>query len=84
MEEASFGVIPLRKKGNSWEVLLVQLIAGHWSFPKGRAESEEKPLQVAERELFEETGLKVKKILHETPLVESYFFYRKNSASKKQ
>jgi bis(5'-nucleosidyl)-tetraphosphatase len=83
MDEESFGIIPLRKKNNGWEVLLVQLIAGHWSFPKGRAESEESSLQTAERELQEETGLKVKNILNEIPLTETYYFSRNNHRVKK-
>lgn len=83
MDEESFGIIPLRKKNNKWEVLLIQLIAGHWSFPKGRAESEENALQTAERELQEETGLKVKALLHEIPITETYYFSRNNHRIKK-
>jgi bis(5'-nucleosidyl)-tetraphosphatase len=72
--ETSYGIIPLRKNGLIWEVLLIQHQAGHWSFPKGHAEIGETPKQAAERELFEETGLKVDHYLAEEPFSEKYYF----------
>lgn len=76
MKDASYGIIPLSKANGRWEALLVQLHEGHWGFPKGHADLGETPLQAAQRELQEETGLKVQRLLSETPLVESYFFTR--------
>ena len=35
---------------------------GHWDFPKGHVEEGETELQTAQREVFEETGLKAKLI----------------------
>lgn len=69
----SFGVLPLRRVGSATEVLLILHKNGdHWAFPKGKAELGESPREAAERELFEETGLKVVEWLRETPLMEEY------------
>lgn len=44
---------------------------GHWGFPKGRKEAGETDLEAAKRELSEETGLDLVKILCENPLIEN-------------
>lgn len=72
--EHSYGIIPLKKKEGVWNVLLVQLHAGHWGFPKGHPNNHETTLDTAQRELFEETGLTVAKLLSDQTLDESYFF----------
>lgn len=83
MEDRSYGIIPLRLHRNGWEVFLVQHQAGHWAFPKGHVEEGETPLQTAERELYEETGLSVVRYLHDQPFQESYFFtYKKKLIHK--
>lgn len=75
--EASFGIIPLRRCKSGWEVLLIQhRSGGHWAFPKGHAEAGESPLQTAIRELAEETGLSLIRLIQEAPLVEQYHFTR--------
>ena len=77
----SFGVIPLRKQGKGWQVLLILHRKGnHWGFPKGRSNPGEEPKQAAERELNEEVGLKASKWLSETPLMEQYQFRHKRDA----
>lgn len=77
--EESFGIIPLVYDGGAWKVLLIlHLEGGHWAFPKGHKDGEEAPLQAAIRELKEETGLDVEKILRDEPLVEKYHFHRNN------
>ncbi len=72
--EYSCGVIPLKKKTGKWFVFFVQLHAGHWGFPKGHPEEGESHIVTAQRELLEETGLTIHKILSETPLDEKYIF----------
>ncbi len=67
-----------------WEVLLIKHHAGHWSFPKGRPEGDTFPSKTAERELLEETGLKVKEFLREQPFVENYTFTRDGILIKKR
>jgi bis(5'-nucleosidyl)-tetraphosphatase len=83
IHDTSYGIIPLRQTSQTWEVLLVQLHAGHWGFPKGHAEEGETPEMSAERELKEETGLKLVKFLSETTLSENYFFTHAGSKIKK-
>lgn len=73
-KESSFGILPLRFHQNEWQLLLVQLHAGHWGFPKGHADPDEKPQETAERELLEETGLTIRHFLIYPPLVENYHF----------
>lgn len=73
-KENSYGIIPLRENRSDWEVLLIQHHSGHWSFPKGHAELGELPYQAAERELKEETGLSVERLLSKEPMIEHYCF----------
>lgn len=76
-QEQSYGIVPLRKLKQSWEVLLVQhASAKYWGFPKGHPEEGESPRQAAERELLEETGLTVQRLLRESPYQEHYFFQK--------
>lgn len=72
--DISYGIIPLRKSSHGWEALLVYQSNGFWGFPKGHPDKGETPQKTADRELFEETGYRVKKILSENEFKESYFF----------
>jgi bis(5'-nucleosidyl)-tetraphosphatase len=74
VKDCSYGIIPLRQLHNQWQVLLIQQQAGHWAFPKGHADPGESPQQTAERELYEETGLKVEKYLTQESVTENYSF----------
>lgn len=76
MHEISCGIIPLRHLKDEWQVFLVQLHAGHWSFPKGHIDNDETRQETAERELHEETGLTIKQYLSTMPLEEKYLFQR--------
>ena len=60
LKDYSFGIIPLRKQDGKWQTFIVQQTNTYWSFPKGHAERIETEKETAERELFEETGLRVK------------------------
>ncbi len=74
----SFGIVPFRKEGETWEVLLILHSQGnHWGFPKGKADPNETALETAVRELKEETGLTVTEVLRENPMIEQYQFRRK-------
>jgi bis(5'-nucleosidyl)-tetraphosphatase len=83
IQEHSAGIMPFKKRSGHWEVFLVQLYAGHWGFPKGHIEKNENLKQTASRELYEETGLIVKKYLSDTPLEEKYLFKWENKLIKK-
>jgi bis(5'-nucleosidyl)-tetraphosphatase len=79
VQEASFGIIPLMQMDGIWKVLLILHKGGrHWAFPKGRSNPGETPLESAKRELKEETGLEVEKLLQDEPLSERYEFRRKS------
>lgn len=70
-------------KKKAWHILLVQLYAGHWGFPKGHHEEGESPFETASRELQEETGLTVKHLLSEELYEETYFFTFEEEKIKK-
>ena len=58
--EKSCGAVIFRKDAD-WNVLLIRHAKGrHISFPKGHVEPGETESQTAEREILEETGLRVK------------------------
>ncbi len=76
IREVSYGIIPVMKVSGEWKVLLVHHRAGHWAFPKGHGEVGETQRETAQRELLEETNLKVVRYLDETPYREAYFFRR--------
>lgn len=80
MNELSYGVIPFFKSEEGLKVLVIYQhgSAGDylWTFPKGKHEEGEEPLETARRELEEETGL-VADILEEIePLCIEYSFVR--------
>lgn len=52
----SAGVVPLRRTGQGWRVLVLRAYK-NWDFPKGRVEAGEEPIDAARREATEETGL---------------------------
>lgn len=59
--EKSCGGIVLRKRGESYEVILIMHNnTERWSFPKGHVEKDEREHQTAAREIYEETGATVK------------------------
>ena len=59
--EKSCGAIIWREQEGIPRVLVLQhRNGGHWAFPKGHVEGDETEEQTAHREIFEETGLKVK------------------------
>jgi bis(5'-nucleosidyl)-tetraphosphatase len=73
--EESFGIVPLRRLDDHWEVFLIQLKHGrYWGFPKGHPEAGETPKETALREMKEETNLDLVRYLQESPLNEQYYF----------
>ena len=60
-DDISYGIVPLYKNGDTWEVLLIHQISyrgdDFWIVPKGHAEAGESAEVAALRELEEETGV---------------------------
>ncbi|MFI4859740.1 MAG: bis(5'-nucleosyl)-tetraphosphatase [Phycisphaerales bacterium JB063] len=77
----SYGMIPFRVVEGRREFLLVQHHAGHWAFPKGHADEGESPLQAAQREMLEETGLAPVRTVS-TPAFEERYKFIKRSGKK--
>ena len=57
--EKSCGAIIVRKNDDTFETLLIKMVKGHWSFPKGHVENDETEVETALREIKEETNLDV-------------------------
>lgn len=55
--EKSCGAVVFRKGKGKVKYLLLHYEAGHWDFPKGNQEKNEKEEQTAIREVKEETGI---------------------------
>jgi bis(5'-nucleosidyl)-tetraphosphatase len=70
----SYGVIPLSLDKKGYTVFMIQHGKGHWGLPKGHPEFRETPIQTAQRELKEETGLETEKIFKEPAFYEKYSF----------
>jgi bis(5'-nucleosidyl)-tetraphosphatase len=58
-KEKSCGAVIARRKNDRIEILVIHQVQGHWCFPKGHVEGHETEQETAEREVFEETGLRV-------------------------
>lgn len=59
MEKSCGAVVVKRRQGKVY-TLMIRQNQGHWCFPKGHVEGEENEFETAEREVLEETGLKVR------------------------
>lgn len=74
----SYGIIPVRKTEAGLELLLIHMYGSaggtHWTFPKGRPEAGETPLESALRECKEEVGLVPTKVYSDDPILEHYMF----------
>ncbi|MEM2210616.1 MAG: NUDIX domain-containing protein [Nitrososphaerales archaeon] len=57
IEERSAGAVVFYDGKNGFEYLLLNYTAGHWDFPKGNIEKNEKDIMTARREIREETGI---------------------------
>ena len=57
--EKSCGAIIFREFNKKIETLLIRMIGGHWSYPKGHVEQDETEVETALREIKEETNLEV-------------------------
>lgn len=81
--EYCYGIIPLREFKGEWRVLIIRRTEGHWEFPKGHAEPGETHFETAKRELKEETGLDIEKVLVTDPLQERYTYDKEGKEQPK-
>jgi ADP-ribose pyrophosphatase YjhB (NUDIX family) len=85
--EQSYGVIPVRKEGGEWKVLLIDQYGlqgdTFWGFPKGHPEPGETGEETALRELREETALIVERFLPDT-FTQEYSFVFEDAQIEKQ
>lgn len=76
--DISFGVVPLCKEADEWQVLIVHQISfrgdAFWIFPKGHAEVGEDGQAAALRELQEETGVTDIILAPGDPIIITYSF----------
>lgn len=72
--EQSCGIIPVCRVAGERRFLLVQQTDGHWSFPKGHVEEGESFEAAAQRELFEECGIRPLYFFAEHYFDETYSF----------
>jgi 8-oxo-dGTP pyrophosphatase MutT (NUDIX family) len=78
--DQSFGVVPVTKIANKWQVLLVHQISYRgpkdhfWTLPKGHTEPGETIEQTAKRELLEETGIREVKLIDDVRFSTEYVF----------
>ena len=56
-QEKSCGSVIFKRQKDGIKYLLLHYSAGHWDFPKGHQEKNEKEEQTAAREIKEETGI---------------------------
>ena len=72
--EKSCGLVLFRKHKEGIKYLLLHYHAGHWDFPKGHVEKNEKEEMTAARELKEETGISDFEFLEGFREVVNYYF----------
>ncbi len=85
IQEIAYGIIPLFKQDGFWQVFLIKHAKGeYWGFPKGHVDNNDTcPEETAERELQEETGLKVIESFDIAPLFEKFQFMRNKKLIEK-
>lgn len=80
MHEQSYGFIPFFRGERGLEVFLIHQYGSTgdmlWTFPKGRGEVGETPIQTALREVKEETGLEITEYDESKTVSTSYTFER--------
>lgn len=73
-----FGIIPVRFQDGFFELFIIQQRAGHWGFPKGHPEPQDKSeYESACREMKEECNLEVKRVLFEDTFTDKYQYVKK-------
>jgi len=74
--EFSSGGIVAKARSSKIRILLIKDPYGKWTWPKGKIDKKETPLDAAKREIGEETGLKNIQVISEIGR-SNYFYTRK-------
>jgi len=86
-KETSAGAVVFRRENSKIYYLLLHYEAGHWDFPKGHIEKDEKEEDTVKREVTEETGIEDIKIIEGFKEWIKYFYrktYGLNEDEKKK
>ena len=83
-QEKSCGAIIFARHKDGIKYLLLHYGAGHWDFPKGKQEKNEKEEQTALREIKEETGLEDIELLDGFREAVKYFYKKEEETVFKE
>lgn len=72
--EFSAGALIFRRENGKLLWVVLHYPSGHWDFPKGHLEKEEKPIETVKREVKEETGITQLKFYPQFQKSIQYFF----------
>lgn len=84
MKVISFGIIPIKKVGAQYLLLLIHELGGYWGFPKGHSEPGETNIETAMRELCEETGVDECDIIDDFSHTKKYSFNKNDQQIEKE
>ena len=76
MEKSCGAIVVMKQKDGSVKYLLLHYEGGHWDFPKGNPEKNEKEEQTVHREIKEETDIEDIEILDGFKEAIKYFYKR--------
>ena len=83
-KESSCGAVVFKRHKEGTKYLVLHYEAGHWDFPKGHQEKNEKEEQTAAREIKEETGIEDIEFADGFREVITYFYKRGNETIHKE
>ena len=83
-KEKSCGAVVFKRHKDGAKYLLLHYEAGHWDFPKGAQEKNEKDEQTAAREIKEETGIEDIEFVDGFREVIKYFYKRRGKTVYKE
>lgn len=83
-QEQSCGAVVFRRRKDEIKFLVLHYEAGHWDFPKGNREKNEKEEQTALREIKEETGIEDIKFIDNFRETITYYYKQEQESVFKE